>query len=146
MDERASGVIEIDDDWVPADIPLVKPTMTIKTEPEDIPAEPEEFQEVLRRGQTNRVQRVPFTPRMEGQHYKEVGFLEKEEFRGDADISEDIFQTGGAEELNSLRAAECVLDGTRAAGCWCKLFWRSKSEKGRELAWAEGSRSVPPPK
>ena len=114
VDERASDVIEIDDDWVPADVPPVKPTMTIKTEPEDVPAEPEELQAVLRRGQRNRVQRVPFEPVMEGQRYKEVGFLEKEEFRGDADISEDIFQTGGAEELNILRAAECVPDGTRA--------------------------------
>ena len=85
--------------------------MTIKTE-EDISVEPEQLQEVLRRGQRNRVQRVPFAPVMDGQSYKEVGFLETEDSGGDAANSEEIFMPGGAEELNSLHADDCVQDGT----------------------------------
>ena len=49
---------------------------------------------------------------MDGQSYKEVGFLETEDFGGDADISEELFQPDGAEELNSLHADKDVPDGT----------------------------------
>ena len=114
MDVYADDVIEANDnnDWVPADVPPVEPIMTIKTEQEDILEGPEQFQEVLRRGQRNHVQRVPFAQVMEGQRYKEVGLLQTEDFRGDAAISEEIFQPGGAEELNSLHADEHVPDGT----------------------------------
>ena len=128
VDERVGDVIEIDDGWMPADVPPVKPTMTIKTEPGDIPEEPEELQEVPRRSQRNRVPRVPFEPVMEGQRYKEVGFLEKEEFRGDADNSKDLFQTGGAEELNILHTAECVPDGTRATDA--SYFGEVRTKRG----------------
>ena len=42
--ESAGDVIEIDDDddWVQADVPMIEPTMTIKTEMEDILVELEQ--------------------------------------------------------------------------------------------------------
>ena len=44
MDERASDVIEIDDDddWVQADVPMIEPPLKIKIEREDIPVESEQ--------------------------------------------------------------------------------------------------------
>ena len=76
VDERASDVIEIDDDddWVQADIPMIEPPLKIKIEPEDITVESKPEQEVLGRGHRNCAQRVPFSPRMKGQRYKAVGF------------------------------------------------------------------------
>ena len=80
VDERADDVIEVDDDdWVQADVPMIEPRMTIKVEPEDIPAVPvqEPEQELLGRGHRKHTKRTQLTPRMKGQRHtdKEVGFL-----------------------------------------------------------------------
>ena len=68
VDERASDVIEIDDDddWVQADVPLIEPPLKIKIEAEDIPVESEQEQEVLGGGHRKCTLRVPFSPRMKG--------------------------------------------------------------------------------
>ena len=65
---------------------------------------------------------------MQGQSYKEVGFLQTEDSGGDADISEEVFQTSGAEELNSLHADEYVPDGTSTTDA--RYFDKVRSKRG----------------
>ena len=77
------------------------PPLTTKVESEDIPFEPEPEPapepEVLGRGQHERVQRIPFSPRMKERHHKALEFV-----RGSTTKCNETILTSGTEELNSL--------------------------------------------
>ena len=77
---RADNVIVIDDDGdgIQVDVPAPEaPPLSIKTEHEDIPQDPEESDEpALRRSTRNRVQRQLFSPTNKGKYHKAVGFAE----------------------------------------------------------------------
>ena len=87
--------------------------MAIKIEPEDIPVKPETESPELGRGRRKKIQRVPFLPRMKGQHHKAVGFVQTEEDSGGvAPILRNENLENDTEEFNSLRTGSNEESGT----------------------------------